>query len=95
MMKSRRKKEELLQYGEIHPSLLGFRAVKPFSMARLKIGQVRQYMVLVPKGTFVIGALLSDAMAEEMKKSAQRDDNTAILGCGQSCYPDALSLGVG
>ena len=56
MLKSKKRRQSLLQYGEIHPSLLGFRAVKPFSMARLKIGQVRQHMVLVPKGTFIIGA---------------------------------------
>ncbi len=57
-------KKELRQYGEIHPSLLGFRAVKPFSIARLKIGKVRQQMILVPKGPFVMGALPTDQHAE-------------------------------
>lgn len=63
------KKTELLQFGEIHPSLLGFRAVKPFSVARLKIGKVRQQMVLVPKGSFVMGAIPTDSMAEEDEKN--------------------------
>ena len=63
------KKTELLQFGEIHPSLLGFRAVKPFSVARLKIGKVRQQMILVPKGSFVMGAIPTDTMAEEDEKN--------------------------
>jgi|GEM_PF-4746470 len=58
-------KDELRQYGDIHPSLLGFRAVKPFSTAWLKVGRVKQQMILVPKGSFVMGALPTDAMAEE------------------------------
>ena len=61
-------KKELRQFGEIHPSLLGFRAVKPFSVARLKIGKVKQQMVLVPKGSFVMGAVVGDNMAEEDEK---------------------------
>lgn len=61
-------KKELRQFGEIHPSLLGFRAVKPFSVARLKIGKVRQQMVLVPKGAYVMGAVSGDTMAEEDEK---------------------------
>ena len=55
--KRRKRRPNCLQYGEIHPSLLGFRAVKPFSVARLKIGKVRQHMILVPKGSFVMGAI--------------------------------------
>ena len=61
-------KKELRQFGEIHPSLLGFRAVKPFSVARLKIGKVKQQMVLVPKGSYVMGAVVGDNMAEEDEK---------------------------
>jgi formylglycine-generating enzyme required for sulfatase activity/tRNA A-37 threonylcarbamoyl transferase component Bud32 len=62
-------KKELRQYGEIHPSLLGFRAVKPFSVARLKIGKVRQQMILIPKGNFVMGAPPTDSMAEEDERT--------------------------
>ncbi len=57
-------KEELRTYGEIHPSLLGFRAVKPFSTAWLRAGRVKQQMILVPKGTYVMGALPTDTQAE-------------------------------
>jgi formylglycine-generating enzyme len=49
--------EELLEFGEIHPTLLGFRAKKPFSIAGLKVGKVRQEMLLMPKGYFEMGSL--------------------------------------
>ena len=58
-------KEDLKQYGEIHPSLLGFRAVKPFSTAWLRSGRVKQQMILVPKGNFVLGGNPSSPHTEE------------------------------
>jgi formylglycine-generating enzyme len=58
-------KDELRQFGDIHPSLLGFRAVKPFSTAWLRVGGVKQQMILVPKGSFVMGSLPTDSMADE------------------------------
>ena len=51
------REEELMEFGEVHPTLLGFRAKKPFSIASLKVGKVRQEMVLMPKGYFEMGSL--------------------------------------
>ena len=58
-------KSELRTYGEIHPSLLGFRAVKPFSTAWLRVGRLKQQMILVPKGTFQMGSDPAHELTEE------------------------------
>ena len=57
--------EKLLALGEIHPKLLGFRAKKPFSRADVIVGKAQIEMILLPKGSFMMGANPNSRFADE------------------------------
>ncbi len=57
--------EKLLALGEIHPKLLGFRAKKPFSRADVILGKSEIEMILLPKGSFMMGANPNSRFADE------------------------------
>lgn len=48
--------EELIEYENLHPRLLGFRAKKYFSKATVSVGNVTLEMILIPEGKFSMGA---------------------------------------
>ena len=56
--------EKLLALGEIHPKLLGFRA-KNLSRADVIVGKAQIEMILLPKGSFMMGANPNSRFADE------------------------------
>jgi formylglycine-generating enzyme len=52
--------DRLMKLGEIHPKLLGFRAKKPFSRADVIVGRAEVEMILLPRGNYMMGAMLHD-----------------------------------
>ena len=64
--------EKLLALGEIHPKLLGFRAKKPFSRADVVVGKSEIEMILLPKGSFMMGANQNSRFADEDELPAHK-----------------------
>ncbi|MBM76265.1 MAG: hypothetical protein CMK59_12750 [Proteobacteria bacterium] len=64
--------EQLMELGEVHPKLLGFRAKKTFSRADVIVGRSSIEMILLPRGTFIMGAKDADQHAEEEEYPAHK-----------------------
>ena len=76
--------EKLIEYQDIHPALLGFRATKPFSMATLKVSKLQHKMVLIPKGDFEMGADITEVEAHLQESPIHKvslTQNFWILHC--------------
>ena len=75
--------------------LFGFRAVKPFSMARLKIGTGKTIHDFGPQRFVCYGGTPSDSMADDDEKNQHSVTITQPFWVGDSPVADALSLCIG